>query len=43
MARKRNIYEAWLAPDGQELTNQQVEELLSAKEAELDKQDEAEV
>ena len=43
LARKRNIYEAWLAPDGQELTNQQVEELLSAKEAELDKQDEAEV
>jgi len=42
LARKRNIYEAWLAPDGQELTNQQVEDLLSAKEAELDKQDEAE-
>ena len=43
LARKRNIYEAWLAPDGKELTNQQVEDLLSAKEAELDKQEEDQV
>jgi len=39
LARKRSIYSTWQLPDGHALTNQEVEDLLTAKEGELEEQE----
>lgn len=36
LARKRSVYQLWQQPNGQELTNEQIEELLGEKEAEIE-------
>ena len=42
LARKRSIFQLWQQPNGQELTNNDVEEMLLAKELEIEKAEEQE-
>jgi len=43
LARKRSVYQLWQQPNGKELTNEQIEELLGEKQAEIELEEEKEI